>query len=108
MAISSFELDDLLVVVGVAVAEDVATEHQPGGEAVERLDLIHHRRDALPQLRFGQVTQQDQGAHRTAEFAKRPVQPVLAGVMAEPAQQRHRRQRGGHGGSSPSTGCGSR
>jgi len=48
------ELDYQFLVVGVVVADQPAADHQPLGEAVERLGLVRDRVDLLPELRFGQ------------------------------------------------------
>ena len=86
------ELDELLHVFGVVVGEhaDVA-EPQPPGEVVKRLHPVCDRGDGLAELGLGQVAQEHDGAHGPAKLAERLLDAVLPGLVAEPAQQRRRR-----------------
>jgi hypothetical protein len=81
------KLDDLLVVVGIVMADQLAAEHQPVGEVVEGLVAVGDLGDLLAQIRVGQVAQECDGAHGPAEFTESAVEPVLAGAVPESPQE---------------------
>lgn len=83
-------LDDLLVAVWVVAGERVAAEHQPLVEAVAGLHPVGDYRDGVLQCRVEQVPQRHDRTDDSAEFPECLIGLVLAGVVVQSAQQRHR------------------
>ncbi len=63
----------------------LATEAHPLDEFVEGLAFVGRGLNYLAQFEVGDVSQQEDGPHHPAQFAKREVQLVLATVGGQPA-----------------------
>jgi len=81
------ELDDLLLLGGVVALDDVAAEAKPLREPVEGLGLVLCRGDLLAQVCLGDVAQEGDGADDPAHLTEGLVDVVLAGLVAQAAQQ---------------------
>jgi hypothetical protein len=81
-----------LLVAGRRSHEPATPEPRPLRIAVEVLALIGGGADRAPEIDRSDVAEQEGGADRAAEFAEREVEPVLAAVGSEPAQNRRRQQ----------------
>jgi hypothetical protein len=62
------------------VADELAAEHQPVGEAVEGLGAVGDGGDLLPKVGVRQVPKKRDRPDCAAEFPERAVEAVLAGV----------------------------
>ena len=67
-------IDDLSVLVGVVLADHFVSGGKPVAELVERLDAVGDRGDLGTQFRVGQIPQERDGAHDSAEIEEWPVE----------------------------------